>query len=151
MELFRITSKNEKETRQLGIIFARAFLRMTSKKALVIGLMGDLGSGKTTFMKGFARGAGITGHIQSPTFVLAKPYTMRKRGNYRTLYHIDAYRLHHAKDMYVLGWEEWAKHPKNIIVVEWADTIKSILPKHRFEIHFQHAGIHKRKLIFYIF
>lgn len=151
MKLFRITSKSEKETRQFGIFFARALLRMASQKALVVGLVGDLGSGKTTFMKGFAKGAGITARVQSPTFVLAKPYTIKRRGHYRTLYHIDAYRLKNAKDMHVLGWKEWIGDPKNIIVAEWAERIKNILPMHRFEIRFTHVSENKRRLTFYAF
>lgn len=151
MELFRVTSKSEKDTRWLGVFFARAFLRMASRKALMVGLVGDLGSGKTTFMKGFARGAGITARIQSPTFVLVKPYTIQKRGNYKTVYHIDAYRISKPKNMHVLGWNKWIGDPKNIIVAEWADVIKSILPKHRFEIRFQHKNRHQRKISFFLF
>ena len=152
MKLLRIISHSKEQSQKIASVFARGlFLHSaSSKKAIVIGLKGELGSGKTTFVKGFARGLGIKKIIQSPTFVIAKNYSLRIT-HYALLIHVDAHRLKSGKDLVYLGWDEWIKDPKNIILVEWAERVKKILPKHRFEIHFKHLVGNKRKITFHIF
>ncbi|PIR69567.1 MAG: tRNA (adenosine(37)-N6)-threonylcarbamoyltransferase complex ATPase subunit type 1 TsaE [Candidatus Niyogibacteria bacterium CG10_big_fil_rev_8_21_14_0_10_46_36] len=138
MQLFHYTSESEKETKRFGAAFARAIQALSSKGALVVGLSGDLGSGKTTCMKGVALGFGIRVGIQSPTFVLLKSYTIKKSRKHTQLHHIDAYRLRSAKDITSLGWGNIFSDPKNIIFIEWPERIVSFLPKQRFEIRFRH-------------
>ena len=132
---------------------------------VVISLEGDLGAGKTTFTQGFAEGLGIKEKIQSPTFVILKVYAIshtpyaisHKKQNVRhkaygvqQLIHVDAYRLQ-AKDFKVLGWKEFinppAGGPKNIILVEWGNKIKSILPKNPIRILFEHGKNPKEREI----
>lgn len=150
MKLLHIISSSEKQTKKIAHDLARALLHATSSKcAVVVALQGELGSGKTTFAKGFAKGLGVKRIIQSPTFLLVRHYPLPIT-YYSFLYHIDAYRLRSGKDLNMLGWGEWAHNPKNIILVEWAERVREILPEHRFEIRFRHVDKNKRKVSFYV-
>ena len=120
-----ITTKSDRETKKIGVLFARALKEAHQGKcALVVSLEGDLGSGKTTFTKGFAEGLGIRDTVQSPTFVILKTYPLRRRTSklrrptslVQYLIHIDAYRIT-PKDLNVLGWQEFTKDPHNIVLV----------------------------------
>lgn len=112
----------------------------------VICLVGDLGGGKTTFVQGLALGLGIKEKITSPSFVLIKKYQIAKK--HRLLFHIDCYRLKRPQDILDLGFEEIISQKNALVVIEWADKIKKILPKKRLEIKFVYAGKNKRKIIF---
>ncbi|MEK7546960.1 MAG: tRNA (adenosine(37)-N6)-threonylcarbamoyltransferase complex ATPase subunit type 1 TsaE [Patescibacteria group bacterium] len=108
-----------------------------AKKAVVIGLVGELGAGKTTFTQGFAAGLGIRGKTQSPTFILMRNTKLRnsKFGNF---IHIDAYRAD-AGDFLKLGFRKISEGLKNIILIEWADKLKRILPKSAIWLKFGHG------------
>ena len=115
--------------------------RLKTKGALIIALSGDLGSGKTTFVQGFLRAAGIKKKITSPTFVLVK--------RFKNIYHIDCYRIRQARELIKLGLKEVFKNPQNIVLIEWAEKIKRILPKDAIWIKFKHGGkINERTIIF---
>lgn len=114
--------------------------------ATVIGLVGDLGSGKTSFVQGFAKGLGIKEKITSPTFVIQKNYKL-KTENYKLLIHIDAYRIKNSKEIFNLGWEEIISNSRNIIIIEWAEKIKKILPKKYIQINFEHLEGDKKKIM----
>ena len=103
------------------------------KPGAVLGLIGELGSGKTQFTKGLAKGLKINQNITSPTFVLLKQYPL-SQGNF---IHIDCYRLSNPQELLDLGWQELINNPQNIIAVEWADKIKLIMPKHTHWIKFK--------------
>lgn len=133
-------SESMEETRKIAKDLAKRFLRLRLKKALIIGLIGELGSGKTVFAQGFARGLGIREKIVSPTFIL-----MRKHGNF---YHVDAYRIKKPKEIIDLGWKELINNPQNIILIEWAEKIKKILPRGCIKIKFEHVNRNKRKISF---
>lgn len=110
--------------------FAKELL---SKNPHVIGLYGDLGSGKTALTKAIAKNMGVSEEITSPTFVIAKFY----KGKDMRLIHIDAYRLHNGGEIAKLGFLEWVKEPNTIIVVEWPENIKEVMPEHtRVECRF---------------
>ncbi len=110
-----------------------------SKGAFVIGLEGNLGSGKTTFAQGFARGLGIKEKIQSPTFVILKRFKVQNP-KFKNFYHVDAYRLQNPKEFLALGWEKIISKAHNIMLVEWADRITKILPKDSPHISFVTGG-----------
>ena len=116
------------------------------EQASVIGLYGDLGSGKTTFMQFFGEALGVKEKILSPTFVIEKIYKI-VHPNFDHLIHIDAYRLEGAKEMLNLGWIEILKNPRNIICVEWADRIVGLLPKDHVRIQFFHHDEKNRIII----
>lgn len=90
----------------------------------VIALDGDLGAGKTTLVKGLAKGLGVTAAISSPTFALVQEYPS-KRG---VLAHFDWYRLEEEEELWQLGWEEYLQG-NGIVVVEWACKFPQALPQ----------------------
>ena len=106
------------------------------QKAVLIGLSGELGSGKTTFVQGFAKSLGIKKKVISPTFVLMK--------RYKNLYHIDCYRIDSYKEILDLGWKDMLANKENIILVEWAEKIKKIFPKSYVWIKFTHKSLNQR-------
>lgn len=127
-------SYSPKETKKLAKNFAEGVFEIVGP--IIISLEGDLGAGKTTFTQGFAGGLGIREKIQSPTFVILKIYDIPK--SRKNFIHVDAYRLK-AEDFKILGWKEFIKNPENIILVEWGNRIKKILPKKTIRILFEHG------------
>lgn len=95
----------------------------------VIELVSDLGGGKTTFVRGLARGFGSIAHVSSPTFTISQEY---KAGG-RTLYHFDFYRLHEAGIM-ADELAEAAHDPDAVVVVEWGDIVADVLPADRVTV-----------------
>jgi len=114
------------------------------KKALIFGLYGDLGSGKTTFTKSFIEAFGVKQTVTSPTFVIEKIYKLPKEQKFRHIIHIDAYRLGGGEEMIELGWNEIIQNPKNIILIEWPEKIADILPKDLKKIKFEFVDEDKR-------
>jgi tRNA threonylcarbamoyladenosine biosynthesis protein TsaE len=108
----------------------------------VVGLVGELGTGKTQFIKGLAAGAGVgnSTYITSPSFTLINEY----KGKI-PFYHIDLYRLSSEKEVEELGLEEYFQG-EGITAVEWADKIPSLLPKELLWIHIHYRGKHTRSL-----
>ncbi|MFT7565274.1 MAG: tRNA threonylcarbamoyladenosine biosynthesis protein TsaE, partial [Candidatus Paceibacteria bacterium] len=106
-------------------VFANTFLSHISpaETATVVGLSGDLGSGKTTFTKILAKELGIVDHITSPTFVIQKKYNILNHPDFDTLIHIDAYRLEEKGELEVLDWKELTENSKNLILVEWPELV----------------------------
>ncbi|MCH7551937.1 tRNA (adenosine(37)-N6)-threonylcarbamoyltransferase complex ATPase subunit type 1 TsaE [Patescibacteria group bacterium] len=121
-------------------------LLQPQKGAFVLALKGELGAGKTSFVQGLAKGLGVKGNVLSPTFLIVKSYKLSRQ---RMFYHIDCYRLKSAKELLQLEWKEIIQNPNNIVAVEWADHVKSIIPKHALWISFSHgkAGLTERKIV----
>lgn len=113
-------SKSLQETE----VFATELLQKI--KTNTIGFYGDLGSGKTALTKSIAKIVGVQEEVTSPTFVIAKFY----KGKERNLVHIDAYRLEHFSELESLGFKEWCADSKNLVVIEWPEKVKEILPPH---------------------
>ena len=111
----------------------------------VLCLIGDLGSGKTAFTKGLAKGLGVKNIITSPTFVLLKSYTAKLK-NINKLVHIDAYRLDSGAELDYLGVEEYFSDKNCITVIEWADRVKDIWPVNAIEIKFKVLKGNKREI-----
>ncbi|MFA6269643.1 MAG: tRNA (adenosine(37)-N6)-threonylcarbamoyltransferase complex ATPase subunit type 1 TsaE [Candidatus Paceibacterota bacterium] len=145
-------SKSTEETAQIASNFTKTILEKSdlAKSATVVGLYGELGSGKTTFMKYLAKAFGIEEIIQSPTFVIEKIYDLtpnpspcegegrKKEEIFHKLIHIDAYRIETAGEMLNLGWSEIIADPQNLIFIEWPEKIQSIMPPH-IVIKFEHG------------
>lgn len=110
---------------------ARKFAQSISK-GNVIALIGNLGTGKTTFTKGLAKALGILENVGSPTFKLVSEYL----GTDSVLYHIDAYRLEGSKDFLNIGGEEYLTTEDGITVIEWADIIGDILDDDVIQVKF---------------
>ena len=128
----KFISHSEKETKNLA-------KKLAKKLTGVIALIGELGSGKTTFAQGFAAGLGIKEKIISPTFVLIRQHRIPKTE--KTLYHIDLYRI--EEDFSKLGLKEILENPNNIILIEWAEKLKD-LPKNTTKILIQKQNTNKR-------
>jgi tRNA threonylcarbamoyladenosine biosynthesis protein TsaE len=129
-------SKGVAETAQIAANFVKTTLAKPDfDGATIVGLYGELGSGKTTFMKYLAESLGVEEIIQSPTFVIMKKYELR---NLDFLIHIDAYRIDKEEEMLNLGWQEITADPKNIVCIEWPERISGIMPQH-IKIFFEHG------------
>lgn len=98
----------------------------------IVALHGTLGAGKTTFVKGIARGLGICEEITSPTYTIISEYEGRLR-----LYHMDAYRLAGSEDFRESGGEEYFDDPGAVSIIEWAERIASSLPSRASSIDIQ--------------
>ncbi len=90
----------------------------------VIAMTGDLGSGKTTFTQGFARGMGIKDNVGSPTFKLVSEY----KGEHLLLNHVDCYRLENEKDFFNIGGEKYLEPDGAITIIEWSEKITNVIP-----------------------
>lgn len=134
----KIVSNSAKETKDIAQKLAKFLL-----PGNVIALVGNLGSGKTTFVKGLAAGLGCReSDVLSPTFVLMHQYQGRL-----TLNHFDLYRLKDIRQLEDTGYEEYF-YGSGITVIEWADKIKESLPKEYLEVKFLTQGGYKRLLKF---
>ncbi len=131
---YKFTMRSEMDT----IEFAQ---NLESEKFpnMVICLNGELGSGKTIFTKGFANALGVNETVTSPTFTIIKEYEGEL-----PLYHMDVYRLDGKVDG--VGIEDYY-HKGGVVIIEWANTIKDILPLHRLDIKFKIAGENSRILV----
>jgi len=146
MWAIEIITKSSKETKKAGMALGQILGREPlSNKALVVALEGDLGSGKTTFIQGLAQGLKVKENILSPTFVIQKDFLLKLK-NFKNLYHIDAYRLKNPEELLELGFKDLIGNPENLIVIEWADKIKKILPKNILRIKFENLGENKRRI-----
>ena len=105
------TSNSPEETQALGETLGRA-----ARPGLVLGLSGELGTGKTQLVKGLARGLGISARVQSPTFVLVNIYP----GGRLSLFHLDLYRLETPSEILAAGLEEYLQ-PDGVTVIEWVE------------------------------
>ncbi|MFA6250976.1 MAG: tRNA (adenosine(37)-N6)-threonylcarbamoyltransferase complex ATPase subunit type 1 TsaE [Candidatus Shapirobacteria bacterium] len=137
----KYVSGSEKDT----FNFAKKFAK-TLKGGEAIGLIGDLGAGKTVFAKGLAAGLGIKQKITSPTFVLMRVYPVKKV-RIKNFIHIDAYRLKSAADLEAIGAKEYFSDPVSVILIEWADRVKKMLPKKIKYININ--SINERRIIIY--
>ena len=131
---------NLKQTKELaGEIAEKA---RKSKKPFIIGLEGELGSGKTTFTQFLAKALGIKHKILSPTFVILKRFETKNK----SFYHIDCYRIRDPKEILNLGFEEIINNPRNVAVIEWAGKIKKIMPKDSLWLKFKIMDEKTRKI-----
>jgi tRNA threonylcarbamoyladenosine biosynthesis protein TsaE len=129
-------SDSETNTRLLGTQFAGIL-----KRGDVIALYGELGTGKTQFIKGICKGLGIEEEITSPTFTIMNIYK-----NDYIIYHFDFYRLSSENEVYDLGINEFL-FSDGISLIEWAEKGQVFLPKTRYEIRFDYGEDENVRLI----
>lgn len=134
-----VISDSPEMTMQIAEKYAQSI-----KTPVVISLVGDLGAGKTTFSKGFAKGLGIKEMITSPTFTIMNDYSSGRL----PLYHFDMYRLNGKDEALELGFEEYfdLRRLKGVCLVEWAENVKGLLPALHIEINFIKVDDEKRKI-----
>ena len=131
-----LVSHSPRETRRLGETLARML-----GPGDVVALAGDLGAGKTQFVKGLARGLGVVESVHSPTFILANEH----RSGRLPLFHVDAYRVSGAAEAIGFGLADYLDE-EGVTVVEWAERIQDALPAERLWIEFRHIGDQEREL-----
>jgi len=141
MSIIKYLTKSEKQTFNLGKKIAK-----TLKGGEVLALTGELGAGKTVLIKGIAAGLGIKKIITSPTFVLMKVYKL-PANKLSNLIHIDCYRAKSFQEIINIGAAEYFGRPDSIVVIEWAEKIKTILPKQRLEIQIGLKGENAREIL----
>jgi len=126
-----------------GLIKKLSLSPQKSNLAVVVALVGDLGSGKTFFTRAFAEILGIKEKVVSPTFVMMKKFLILnpefKKLGFKKLAHFDIYRLEKKEEMAVFGWEELIADSSNIIFIEWAEKIAGLLTLSHFFIKFNHT------------
>ena len=138
-----ICTTSPKQTQDLA-----ARLAKTSRGGEVIALQGELGSGKTTFVQGFARAHGVRRPVRSPTFVFVQTYKLPATSSrFRYLCHIDAYRLVKKNDHGDLGLHDFMGKPETVTVIEWPERIKNILPRKTIWIRFAHGKNQSERVI----
>ena len=134
-------SHSPADTESLGEQFGRA-----AQTGLVIALSGDLGAGKTQFVRGVARGLACTGRVHSPTFTLVNEYG----GGRLILFHLDLYRLEKAEQIFSAGIEEYLS-PAGVSVVEWAERLAEaglVVGKKLVQVKIQIINESERKIIY---
>ncbi|TSC88987.1 MAG: UPF0079 ATP-binding protein [Microgenomates group bacterium Gr01-1014_5] len=143
---YQIFTQSAEETKKIGRDFAN---RLKGHNGIVLALVGDLGSGKTTFVQGLAEGLGIKEKIISPTFILQRQYEIPKNKSQITnFYHIDLYRLEGniEDEITKIGLKDtWGK-PENITVIEWADKSRESIPASAIWITFEQIDETRRKI-----
>jgi len=146
--MLEIITKNEQETKKAAGLLAQEIIKkpLKTKGAIIIGLEGELGSGKTRFVQGFARGLGIRQRLTSPTFVILRRHAISDK-QYANLYHIDCYRLGKSKELLDLDFKEITNNPQNIIIIEWAERVRKILSKGTIWIRFEIMSEKKRRIV----
>ena len=135
----KVIAENEQTTMEIAKRYASSI-----KSPCVISLVGDLGAGKTTFAKGFAKGFGVDETVNSPTFTIMNEYMGRKM----PLYHFDMYRLSSMEEAVNCGFEEYfnLKTLKGVVLVEWASNVEGLLPALHVEITINKLDENKREI-----
>ncbi len=139
----QIITHSEQETKDLAKKIAAKL-----SGGMILCLYGELGAGKTTFVKGLAKGLGIKDNITSPTFALMNFYKIRNpKSEIRNLVHIDTYRLKNEEELIQIGAEDYVGAPDSITVIEWPEKIINLLKNKKVvRVYLDHASDSERKI-----
>ena len=130
-----IYTKNEAETEAVGAAFAREL-----PDGSVVALYGDLGAGKTAFVRGMARGMGLDVRVSSPTFTIVNEYL-----GARELYHFDMYRLGSSDELFDIGWEDYLSRG-GVCAVEWSENVADAFEGDEIEVRITKLSADERKI-----
>ena len=142
----RTITHSAEETQKLGAEFGHTLLEKVSQSEIplrgrsreqlprLVCLWGELGSGKTTFTQGLAKGIGITNRLLSPTFIIVRRYDIPRTS--KILYHMDLYRMTGSLDVAGLGVSEMLTDPNALVVIEWPERLGALLPANRIDARF---------------
>ncbi|HUD05820.1 MAG TPA: tRNA (adenosine(37)-N6)-threonylcarbamoyltransferase complex ATPase subunit type 1 TsaE [Candidatus Saccharimonadales bacterium] len=133
---FAVKSSSERETEEIARVIGRNL-----KGGEVLELVGDIGAGKTTFVRGLARGMGHRDNVSSPSFTISRVYDSGKLH----LKHFDFYRLAEA-GILEYDLDETVKDPSSVTVIEWSNIVEDVLPKSKIVIEFKVGGQSSRHL-----
>ena len=134
---FTKTVNNEDETAQLAVDFAKLV-----NNGQVIILIGNLGAGKTFFIKKLLASFGIR-NVNSPSFAIVNEYEGKIKA-----YHFDFYRLNKIEELYDIGWEDYLNDTEAVLLVEWGDLLQEALPVKKIEISISFMDGTKRRFDF---
>lgn len=137
--MFRVESSSPEVTARIARL-----LGQRAPKGLVIGLVGDLGAGKTLFVQSFSRALGVTGEVTSPSFSLMNLY----EGDC-PIAHFDLYRLEREEELEDIGFYEYADAPEGIVLVEWSDKFPDAMPEDYIEVAITRGDGAQRTLAFH--
>lgn len=127
-EIFK--TKSAQETFELGKLFAKRL-----KNGDIVAIYGDLGAGKTEFVKGICNFFNVEDIVTSPTFTIMNHYSSDKSDKPVSIYHIDLYRLKTEKEIEEIGFDECLISKDCIKIIEWADKANGMLPEQRFNVY----------------
>ena len=111
----------------------------------VLGLIGNLGTGKTTFTKRICKYFGITENVKSPTFT----YVIEYASGRRPIYHFDVYRIMNSGEVYEIGFEDYIGEEGSIVIVEWVDNIIDVMPENTVYVEIEHNSEDTRRISIY--
>ena len=124
------------ETEQLASEFAKEL-----KRGDVVAFIGGMGAGKTAFVRGLAKGLGVSGEVSSPTYAIVNEY----RGD-PTLYHFDMYRVSSVEDLFTTGYFDYLDQGDSILAVEWSENITESLPEETIFVDMVPLSEQERKI-----
>jgi len=130
-----IISRSEAETTKAGAEFAKLL-----RSGDVIAFYGELGAGKTAFIRGIAQGLGLDARVSSPTFTIVNEYLGRI-----PLFHFDMYRLHNADELFEIGWEDYLERG-GVCAVEWSENVSGAFPPETINIRIDKIDETGRKI-----
>ncbi len=133
----RCVSSSPEETRSIGSAMARK-----AQAGMVLSLIGELGTGKTEFVKGLALGLGIDDDITSPTFTILHEY----RGGRLPLFHMDFYRLRAERELDEIGFDEYLR-AAGLCAIEWGDRFPDRLPSDSIKVFFSAQADDRREIV----
>lgn len=135
-------STSEEQTFDFGVRFSQHL-----QPGDVVSLIGELGSGKTTFVKGLAKGLGVPNRIISPTYVVVRQHeVMNNRSGIKTLYHLDLYRLSSENDVLGIDIASLLADKSAVTLIEWPQVASTLIPQVTWEITFEDIADHTRKI-----
>jgi tRNA threonylcarbamoyladenosine biosynthesis protein TsaE len=136
------TTRSAEETVACACKFAGSL-----RRGDIVALYGELGSGKTQFVKGVCRGLNTGSEATSPSFVVLNRYSGRdEKGEELLIFHFDLYRIKSPDELYDLGYEEYF-NGDGICLIEWADILEKLLPQKRYEVRLAPGGEDNERVI----
>lgn len=132
----KLISESVAQTEEIGAAAAKYVGPGT-----VIAMRGDLGAGKTAFVRGLARGMGLRARVTSPTFAIVNEYLGKI-----PLYHFDMYRLTSAEDLFDIGWEDYIR-AGGVCAVEWSEIVEDAIPQDAVSVTIRHLDETKREIV----
>lgn len=134
--MYTTTTNSESETEALGARFAAAL----PGGSVIVAMYGDLGAGKTAFVRGMARGLGLSCRVSSPTFTIVNEYL-----GSRDLIHFDMYRLGSADELFDIGWEDYIARGA-VCAVEWSENVEGAFPGDEIRVNIEKTGDSSRRI-----
>lgn len=131
----RYSSDSENDTVRIGKALGRGL-----RRGAVVAFYGDLGAGKTAFIRGVAQGLGIDARVTSPTFTIVNEYPGRV-----PLFHFDMYRLGSADELFEIGWEDYL-HRGGVCCVEWTENVEDAIPPEAIRVEIEKTGDNSRTI-----